>query len=62
MLLDRLLQQPDDSPRLHLRDAVYGAEERAAMLREIMGLANAETAGPRHVLFGVSRGDSGALE
>ena len=62
MLLDRLLQQPDDSPRLHLRDAVYGAEERAVMLREIMGLANAEAGGPRHVLFGVSREDSGALD
>jgi hypothetical protein len=62
MLLEKLLQQPVDSPRLHLRDAVYGSSGRARLLLEVLGLANAETKGARHIFFGVTRDGDGDLQ
>jgi len=61
MLLEKLLQQPVESPQLHLRDAVYGAMGRAVLLQEVLGMANADTHGVRHIFFGVQRGDKSEL-
>lgn len=61
MRLQKLLQQPADSPQLHLRDAVYGAAGHAQLLQDVMGLANAEAAGPRHIFFGTTRNEAGTL-
>lgn len=62
MLLEKLLRLPGDSPQLHLRDAVYGCAGRVQLVREVMGLANADTTGARHILFGVSKNDAGETE
>jgi hypothetical protein len=62
MLLENLLQRPGDSPLLHLRDAVYGRGRHTELLQEVMGLANADAEGVRHILFGVSRDAQGELQ
>lgn len=59
MLLEKILKQPAGAPGLHLRDAVYGPEGRVHLLREIMGLANAQAEGSRYIMFGVVRGEDG---
>jgi len=61
MLLEKLLQQPVDSPQLHLRDAVYGASGQSVLLQEVLGMANADAHGVRHIFFGVTRGDNNQL-
>jgi len=55
LLLEKLLRLPSDSPQLHLRDAVYGRAGSAQLLQEVMGLANSDSSGVRHIVFGVSR-------
>ena len=60
MLLENLLKQSADSPKLHLREAMYGAAGQAVMLQEVMGLANAAgRSGSRHIFFGVKLADEG---
>jgi hypothetical protein len=61
MLLEKLLKQPVDSPKLHLRNAVYGANGQAVLLQEVLGLANADCQGVRHIFYGVSWGESNEL-
>ena len=61
MLLEKLLQQTADSPKLHLRDAVYGAGGQSVLLQEVLGMANADCPGVRHIFFGVNRGDANEL-
>ncbi|MGI9292221.1 MAG: AlbA family DNA-binding domain-containing protein [Gammaproteobacteria bacterium] len=63
MLLETLLKLPNDSPQLHLRSDVYGKSGAADLLREVMGLANADAGkGSRYILIGVSRDQNGQLE
>jgi hypothetical protein len=60
MLLENLLKQSADSPKLHLREAMYGAAGQAVLLQEVMGLANAAgRSGSRHIFFGVKLDDDG---
>ena len=61
MLLEKLLQQPVDSPKLHLRDAIYGASGQSVLLQEVLGMANADAHGVRHIFFGVNRGANDEL-
>jgi hypothetical protein len=61
MLLEKLLQQPADSPKLHLRDVVYGAAGQSVLLQEVLAMANADCQGVRHIFFGVNRGDANEL-
>ncbi len=61
MLFEKLLQQPANSPKLHLRDVVYGAGGQSVLLQEVLGLANADSQGVRHIIFGVDRSDGNEL-
>ncbi|TDJ45511.1 MAG: hypothetical protein E2O50_01350 [Gammaproteobacteria bacterium] len=61
MRFEKLLQQTANSPKLHLRDAVYGAGGQAVLLQEVLGLANADSRGVRHIIFGVNRSDGNEL-
>jgi hypothetical protein len=63
MLLENLLKQPANSPKLHLREAIYGAAGQSLLLQEVMGLANAAGgSGSRHIFFGVMRTEEGKHE
>jgi hypothetical protein len=63
MLLENLLKQSAESPKLHLRDAMYGAAGQSLLLQEVMGLANsAGGSGSRHILFGVKATTEGKHE
>jgi hypothetical protein len=63
MLLENLLKQSADSPKLHLREAMYGAVGQSLLLREVMGLANSKgSAASRYILFGVKLIEEGKYE
>jgi hypothetical protein len=62
MLLEKLVRKPADAPKLHRRDAAFGAGNHAHLLREVMGLANESGSGSRHIVFGVEFNDAGELE
>ena len=55
MLLKQLIQQPTTSSKLLVCDPfrMTGKEE---LVKEVIGLANANVDGPRHILFGVNPG------
>ncbi len=55
MLLKELLQTPLTSPNLLVCDP-FKVPEQEELVKEVIGLANADVAGPRLILFGVNAG------
>ena len=55
VLVKKLIQQPITSPKLLVCDPfrMMGREE---LVKEVIGLANANVGGPRHILFGINPG------
>jgi len=55
MLLQQLIQQPTTSSKLVVCDP-FRMPEPAELVKEVIGLANADVDGPRYILFGVNPG------
>jgi len=55
MLLNQLLQQPKTSSSLLVLDP-FRAPDQEELVREVIGLANADVEGPRYILFGINAG------
>ena len=55
MLLQQLIQQPTTSSKLVVFDP-FRMPEPSELVKEVIGLANADVEGPRHILFGVNPG------
>ncbi len=55
MLLKQLLESPVASSNLAVFDP-FGSIDRESLVKEVIGLANARTEGPRNILFGVNPG------
>jgi hypothetical protein len=55
MLLQQLLQQPTTSSKLVIFDP-FRMPEPSELVKEVIGLANADVEGPRYILFGVNPG------
>ena len=55
MLLQQLIQQPITSSRLVVFDP-FRMPEPSELVKEVIGLANADVEGPRYILFGVNPG------
>ncbi len=55
MLLNQLLQQPKTSSRLLVYDP-FREPDREELVKEVIGLANADVDGPRYILFGINPG------
>lgn len=53
MLLKQLLQSPGTSSKMLVYDP-FADVDRFDLVREVIGLANADVEGPRHILFGVN--------
>lgn len=53
MLLKQLLESPQSSSNLLVYDP-FGGVNREELVREVIGLANADVEGPRNILFGVN--------
>lgn len=53
MLLKQMLEAPTTSPNLVVFDP-FQAVDRESLLKEVVGLANADVEGPRNILFGVN--------
>jgi hypothetical protein len=52
--LEDLVQFENANSGLAFRERLYGSNERADLLRDLMGLANASVQGPRYLVLGVS--------
>lgn len=55
MLLQQLIQQPITSSKLVVFDP-FRLPEPSELVKEVIGLANADVEGPRYILFGVNPG------
>ena len=55
MLLQQLIQQPITSSKLVVFDP-FRMPEPSELVKEVIGLANADVEGPRYILFGVNPG------
>jgi hypothetical protein len=55
MLLQQLIQQPITSSKLVVCDP-FRMPEPAELVKEVIGLANADVDGPRYILFGINAG------
>ena len=55
MLLKQMLESPTTNPNLVVFDP-FQPFDREALVKEVVGLANAEVEGPRSILFGVNPG------
>ena len=55
MLLQQLIQQPITSSKLVIFDP-FRMPEPSELVKEVIGLANADVEGPRYILFGVNPG------
>ena len=55
MLLQQLIQQPTTSSKLVVFDP-FRMPEPAELVKEVIGLANADVDGPRYILFGINPG------
>jgi predicted HTH transcriptional regulator len=55
MLLQQLIQQPITSSKLVVFDP-FRVPEPSELVKEVIGLANADVEGPRYILFGVNPG------
>ncbi|MCH7820928.1 MAG: hypothetical protein IIA07_02825 [Proteobacteria bacterium] len=55
MLLKQLLQQPQTSSKLFVCDP-FREPDHEELVKEVIGLANADVDGPRYILFGVNAG------
>jgi len=55
MILTQLLQQPKTSSKLFVCDP-FREQGQEELLKEVIGLANADVDGPRYILFGVNVG------
>ena len=61
MKLEEFLQQHSDSLEVCLRERAYGSSGRAEMIRDVMGLANLPTNGPRFIVLGALRNPEGEI-
>lgn len=57
MLLEDILNQAPESDALLLRRDTYGEDQRAALVRDVLALANAAAGEIRHLLFGAEAAD-----
>src|SRR5210317_1560307 len=55
MLLQQLIQKPITSSKLVVCDP-FRMPEPAELVKEVIGLANADVDGPRYILFGINPG------
>ena len=55
MLIRQLLESPKTTSDLVVYDP-FKAPDREELVKEVIGLANADIEGPRHLLFGVNPG------
>jgi hypothetical protein len=55
MLLQKLIQQPIASSKLVIFDP-FRMPEPSELVKEVIGLANADVEGPRYILFGINPG------
>ena len=55
MLLKQLLESPKTSSKLVVFDPFRDLEQEE-MVKEVIGLANADVDGPRNILFGINAG------
>ena len=55
MLLQQLIQKPIASSKLVVCDP-FRMPEPAELVKEVIGLANADVDGPRYILFGINPG------
>ena len=55
MLLKKLLQQPKTSSKLLVCDP-FREQDPEELVKEVIGLANADVDGPRYILFGINSG------
>lgn len=55
MLLKQLIQNPSTSSKLLVRDP-FREMDQEDLLKEVIGLANADVDGSRHILFGINAG------
>lgn len=55
MLLQQLIQQPTTSSKMVVFDP-FRMPEPSELVKEVIGLANADVEGPRYILFGVNPG------
>ncbi len=55
MLLNQLLQQPKTSSQMLVCDP-FRVPDQEELVKEVIGLANADVDGPRYILFGVNAG------
>ena len=55
MLLKQLIQQPTTSSKLLVCDP-FRMPDPAELVKEVVGLANADVDGPRYILFGINAG------
>ena len=62
MLLKQLLQRPTTSSKLLVCDP-FREQDPEELVKEVIGLANAEVDGPRYILFGINAGamESGGI-
>ncbi len=58
MLLKQLLQLPKTSSNLLFCDP-FQAQDQEELVKEVIGLANADVDGPRYILFGINAGSIG---
>jgi hypothetical protein len=58
VLLQQLIQQPIPSSKLVIFDS-FRMPEPSELVKEVIGLANADVEGPRYILFGVNPGAIG---
>ncbi len=55
MLLRQLIQNPSNCSKLLVRDP-FRELDQEELVREVIGLANADVDGLRHILFGINAG------
>ncbi|MCH7636438.1 MAG: hypothetical protein IIA12_02065, partial [Proteobacteria bacterium] len=55
MILTQLLQQPTTSSKLLVCDP-FRVPDQEELVKEVIGLANADVDGPRYILFGANPG------
>jgi len=59
MLLEKVLNQTPDSAALLLRPGIYPDDAQAMLMRDVLGMANADAGDSRYLLFGAEQNAGG---